>query len=228
MKLSICVPTWNRFEFTIKCFEEIINDERIYEFVISDDCSSDGSYEKLLDYYKENKKVKIFRNENRGKVHINKMMSIKNSTGDFCVLFDSDNIIKKDYIDRLFEMEWQKDVIFQPSFAKPIFDYRNLIGKYDSIKIKQNINLPMFECMLNTQNFFVNRDEYLNTWEDSVDINGADSIFFNYLWIKSGKYIEVVENLEYEHTVHRGSFYESVAEDSVPKALNIVEKLKNL
>jgi glycosyltransferase involved in cell wall biosynthesis len=228
MKLSICVPTWNRFEFTVRCFEEIINDERIFEFVISDDCSTDGSYEKLLDYYKDNKKVKIFRNENRGKVHINKMMSIKNSTGDFCVLFDSDNIIKKCYIDRLFEMQWQKDVILQPSFAKPNFDYRNLIGKYDSNKIKESINLPLFECMLNTQNFFVNRTEYLNVWEDSVDINGADSIFFNYLWIKSGKHIEVVENLEYEHTVHRGSFYESVAEDSIPKALNIVEKLKNL
>jgi hypothetical protein len=64
-------------------------------------------------------------------------------------------------------------------------------------------------------------------WRDEQDINGADSIFFNALWINAGNKIQVVDGLEYDHLVHRGSFYESVAEESLPKSNLIKEKLKN-
>jgi len=227
-KISLCVPTWNRFDFTIKCFEQVINDERIQEIIISDDNSNDGSCERLEEYYADIPNVFVYQNKERLKVHGNKMMAVKHALSDWCILFDSDNIITKDYLDKIYEQEWISDRILQPSFAKPHFDYRGLIGKYDAENTKQNIQRPLFECMLNTQNFFVNRDSYLKVWEDQADINGADSIYFNYLWLKSGRSIKVVEGLEYEHVVHRGSFYESVAEDSVPKALNIVDKIKLL
>jgi glycosyltransferase involved in cell wall biosynthesis len=227
-KISLCVPTWNRFEFTIKCFEQVLHDERIKEIVISDDNSTDGSYEGLCEYYLSNDKVFVFQNFDRLKVHGNKMRSIDNALSDWCILFDSDNIITPAYLDKLYEHTWDKDTIYQPSFAKPHFDYRGLVGIYDAENTKDNIQRPLFECMLNTQNFFVHRESYIKVWKDQSDINGADSIFFNYLWLKSGRKINVVEGLEYEHVVHRGSFYESVAEDSVPKALDIVEKIKQL
>ena len=82
--------------------------------------------------------------------------------------------------------------------------------------------------MLNTQNFFVNRSEYLDTWEDEENINGADSIYFNYLWLQKGNSIEVVDGLEYDHLVHDGSFYVSVAQESEPKSLNLIQKIKQL
>lgn len=227
-KISLCVPTWNRFDFTIRCFEQVLHDERIQEVIISDDNSTDGSYERLDEYYSDNPKVFVYQNFDRLKVHGNKMRSIDNALCDWCILFDSDNIITPAYLDKLYEHNWDKDTIYQPSFAKPHFDYRGLVGIYDAENTKHNVNRPLFECMLNTQNFFVNRDSYLKVWQDQSDINGADSIFFNYLWLKSGRKIEVVQGLEYEHVVHRGSFYESVAEDSVPKALDIVEKIKQL
>lgn len=227
-QISICVPTWNRYDFTIKCFEQVLNDERIQEFIIYDDNSTDGSYERISDFYKETEKVYMYRSKERKKVHGNKMRAVKCSNSDFCILFDSDNILTKDYLDKIYEQDWDDKTIYQPSFAMPNFDYRGLVGTYDKTNTKLNIDRPLFECMLNTQNFFVNRDEYLKTWEDSTDINGADSIFFNYLWLKRGNKIKVVEGLQYEHVVHRGSFYESVAEDSVPKALLIVEKIKQL
>ena len=227
-KISLCIPTWNRFDFTIKCFEQVLNDERIQEIIISDDNSTDGSYERLEEYFKDTPKVILYQNKDRLKVHGNKMRSIQHSLAEWCILFDSDNIITTSYIDKLYSMEWDINTIYQPSFAMPHFDYRGLVGTYDKENTKDNINRPLFECMLNTQNFFVNRKPYLEVWENQPDINGADSIFFNYLWLRSGKKIQVVESLEYEHVVHRGSFYESVAQDSIPKALEIVEKIKQL
>lgn len=227
-KISLCVPTWNRFDFTIRCFEQVLKDDRIQEIIISDDNSNDGSFESLEHYYADVPNVFVYQNKDRLKVHGNKMRAINHALGDWCILFDSDNIITKDYLDKIYEQEWSSDTILQPSFAKPHFDYRGLVGVYDADNTKNNIQRPLFECMLNTQNFFVNRESYLKVWEDQADINGADSIYFNYLWLQSGRKIKVVEGLEYEHVVHRGSFYESVAEDSVPKALNIVDKIKLL
>jgi glycosyltransferase involved in cell wall biosynthesis len=226
-KVSICVPTWNRFDFTTKCFEQVLNDERVGEVVITDDCSDDGSFEALKEFYSKSDKVNIYRNENRLKVHGNKHESIWQSTHDWCILFDSDNLITKEYLDVIFSYDWENNVAYQPSFAMPHFDYRNLVGTYDKGNIKEHLHLPLFECMLNTQNFFINRNNYLSTWEYKDQINGADSIYFNYLWLNKGNKIKVVENLHYEHLVHRGSFYESVAEDSLPKSLEIVEQIKN-
>ena len=227
-KISLCVPTWNRFEFTIKCFEQVLHDERIKEIVISDDNSTDGSYEALCEYYLSNDKVFVFQNYDRLKVHGNKMRSIVNASSDWCILFDSDNIITPAYLDKIYEQNWHNDTILQPSFAKPHFDYRSLVGLYNAENTKHHIHRPLFDCMLNTQNFFVNRHFYLKVWEEQLDINGADSIFFNYLWLKNGGKINLVEGLEYEHIVHKGSFYDSVAGDSAPKALQIVEKIKQL
>lgn len=226
-KVSICVPTWNRFDFTINCFKKVLDDERVGEVVITDDCSDDGSFERLKDYYSNNDKVNIYRNDSRKKVHGNKHEAIKQATHDWCILFDSDNTISKEYLDIIFALDWDEKTAYQPSFAKPIFDYRSLVGIYDKENTKHNVNLPFFECMLNTQNFFINRNNYLSTWENKEEINGADSIFFNYLWLKAGNKIYVVKDLEYEHLVHRGSFYESVAEDSLPKSLEIIEKIKS-
>jgi hypothetical protein len=158
-------------------------------------------------------------------------MSVYNSfiekKTEWCILFDSDNVLTKDYIDKLYTLDWDKNTSYQPSFARPNFDYRHLVGVYDNNNISEKIDLPLFDCMLNTQNFFINKSEYVRVWRDEQDINGADSIFFNALWISAGNKIQVVDGLEYDHLVHRGSFYESVAEESLPKSNLIKEKLKN-
>lgn len=224
-KISICVPTWNRLDLTKKCFEGILLDNRVSEIVITDDNSTDGSFEELCNYYKNFKKVKLFKNKERLKVHGNKMTSVSKATNEWCVLFDSDNIITKDYLDVLYSFDWDNNTFYQPSFARPNFDYRHICGTYDKGNINNHIHKPLFECMLNTQNFFINRKEYLKVWKNKQNINGADSIFFNYLWLNEGNKISVVNKLEYDHLVHRGSFYESVAEESLPKSLNIIKQM---
>jgi glycosyltransferase involved in cell wall biosynthesis len=228
MKISICIPTWNRFHHTINCFWQILSDQRVHEVIISDDNSTDDSYLRLLDFYKDEPKVKLFSNNERLKVHGNKYCAIAHASSEWCILFDSDNTIDKSYLDRIYELDWKPNTIYQPSFARPHFDYRSLCNIYNKNNIKEHIDKKMFDCMLNTQNFFVNRAKYLDTWDDEENINGADSIFFNYLWLAKGNNIEVVSGLEYDHLVHDGSFYLSVAQESEPKSVNLIQKIKQL
>ena len=206
--ISFSLTTYNRFDFTIECINSIINDERIGEIICSDDCSTDGSFELLKIYYKNNSKVKIFQNDKNVDCYICKYLTISRCSFDYCIIADSDNSYSKAYIDAIYNEEWDEKVIFAPSFAKPTFDYRAFSGLTIT---KENINeyfdKPMFSTMLNTMNFFINRKQYLDIWDGEVNPVTADSIYFNYCWLAAGNKIKVVEGMEYEHLVHSGSHY---------------------
>jgi hypothetical protein len=81
-------------------------------------------------------------------------------------LVENDGIISnqiiKDYLDKLYTLDWDKNTSYQPSFARPNFDYRHLVGVNDNNNISEKIDLPLFDCMLNTQNFFINKSEYVD------------------------------------------------------------------
>jgi glycosyltransferase involved in cell wall biosynthesis len=165
-------------------------------------------YELLQKYFVTLPKVKHFRNDYNQDCYRNKKTAIELATNKWCCLWDSDNVFNIDYLDRIFEREWDNNTIYTPGFAAPHFDFR----RYEGLIItKENvsayIDLPMFETMLNANNFFVNREEYLKAWDGSVDPVTSDSIFMCYNWLKSGRKIMVVPGLTYQHTVHPGSHY---------------------
>lgn len=229
-QISFCLTNWNRTNLLIKSFEQIINDDRIKEFVISDDHSSIGSYQEIVDYFKFNPKVKFFRNEKQLGVYENKFMSISHATCEWCIVADSDNVYGSDFIDKIFALEpWNEYMSYQPSFLKPIFNYSRFSGLVLSRQnVSQFIGKPMFDCLLNSMNFFVNREQYLKTWMPKENILGADSIYFNYLWFKSEKAMFVVPGLEYFHLVHDGSNYKAHEHASAPQAKEIESLLKRM
>lgn len=228
--LTFCVTTYNRFQQTINCIENVLNDVRINEVVCVDDCSTDGSYERLVDYFKGDDKVVFFKNDTNLDCYQNKAMAVCYATNKYCLIADSDNTFTKDYIDKLYQYEWDADTIFTPSFAAPHFDFR----KYEGLTItKENVSeyikKPMFEVMLNACNYFVHRDSYLEVWDDSVNPVTSDSIFQVYNWLNSGRKIFVVPGLSYQHSVHEGSHYRNnVAYTPAGFHQNILEKLADM
>lgn len=210
-KISLAIPTWNRFEMTIESFMEVYADERIGEIVIIDDASDLDIFHKLREVCERLPKVKLLRNATNQDCYRNKMTAISFAKYPFCILLDSDNVIDKSYIDKLFEFDyWETTCIYTPSFARPNFNfvpYANLLITKENVA--EYIDKPMFEVCLNACNYFVNRDEYLRVWDDETDPVTSDSIFMCYNWLKAGNKIKVVEGLEYEHRVHSGSHYQN-------------------
>lgn len=229
-KISVCIPTYNRLELTLKSFEKIKADERVDEIVIVDDCSTDGSFEYLKLALKYESKVKLFKNETNLDCYKNKFTAISKASNDYCILLDSDNEIDTDYLDRIYEQQWDTKIIFQPSFAQPLFDFREYEGlTITKENVAQYISRPMFDTMLNAMNFFVNRNEYLKAWDGTIDPVTADSIHFNYCWLINGGKINVVPNLSYQHLVHSGSHYQNnVARTPSGFYESVIERLKQL
>lgn len=231
-KISICITTHNRVMMTIKSFLNVLDDERVSEVVIVDDCSDMQQYMGLKAKIEELKsdKIKLFRNEKNLGCYRNKRESVLRASNENVIIADSDNVFSKDYIDKLYQFGyWGPDVVYAPDFAKPNFDYR----AYDGVLIsKQNVHTligkPSVDALLNTMNYFVNREAYLKAWKGDIEPHAIDSIYHNYNWLASGGLILVVKGLEYVHNVHDGSLYKQVGGKTHALAREINSKLKML
>lgn len=208
--ISFCVTSFNRFEFTVQSFEQILHDDRVSEIIISDDASTDNSFLHFIAHFMHEQKVKIFRNETNQDCFRNKKTAIELASNHFCILGDSDNVFGVDYLDVIFDYLWDKNVILTPSWAAPHFDFRDYEGLLITKEnVAKYIDKPMFEVCLNAANYFVNRQSFLDSWDGSINPVTSDSIWVAYNWLKDGKGIFVTPNLTYTHRVHNGSHYQN-------------------
>lgn len=206
--ITLAITSWERYEETLNSFVNVANDDRVSEIVIVDDASSMEVYKNLERAVSFCPKVKLFRNEINHGCYLNKRMAVSLSSNKFLVLWDSDNTMTKEYLDKIFEQEWDEDTILAPDFAMPNFSYQAFGGVIlDRRNISQYIDKPMLSTALNTCNMFVNRGRYLETFDASLDPVTCDSIFFNYCWLKDGGAIHIVKGLQYPHLVHSNSHY---------------------
>lgn len=219
MKLSLCITTYNRFDLLKESYAQVIDDPRISEIIIVDDCSTEPRIKEKVNSLAGGK-VKVFHQaQNRG-MSRNKADAISYASNEWCIIFDSDNIIGPDYLDAFFEYThfdlpsfgpgpWDSKNIFCPDFAKPEFNY----GKYstpnfqsfDSKRAAFHIGDDMFNCLLNTCNYIVNRDYYLKTYQHNPAHIASDTIWHAYNHLKSGGLFYIVPGMQYYHRVHKGS-----------------------
>lgn len=227
MKLSLCITTYNRFELLKESYAQVIDDPRISEIIIVDDCSTESGIKEKVNSLAGGK-VKVFHQvQNRG-MSMNKRDAIGYASNPWAIIFDSDNIIGPDYLDAFFELAIEGDAInifekiagiekfiFCPDFAKPEFNYREYrignggigvrSGIYSRRECAHEIKNDSFNCLLNTCNYIVHRDNYLATYQFNPDHIASDTIWHNYNHLKSGGYFVVVPEMQYYHRVHKGS-----------------------
>lgn len=227
--LSIVIPTWERVEMTIASFFNVVNDERIEKIVIVDDASSDETYLRLKTYCDRLPKVLLYRNETNKDCYRNKATSVSYSPTPFCIILDSDNIIDTDYIDKIFEQEWDEKTALMPSFAYPHFSYEAYNGVVlDKENAANYIDLPLAETCLNCMNYFVNKHFYMKVWDGSIDPVTSDSLYQNYNWLLNGGKIHIVEGLRYIHTIHENSHYlKNNHRTPTDFRENIMQKIRN-
>lgn len=230
--ISLCITTYNRFEMLMESFAQVLNDDRISEIVIVDDCSDTAIYDKILSATFDMPKVRLIRNgENLG-MSLNKKKVIEAAKNEWVCIFDSDNVISPDYLDALYknvQPDFDETTIYCPSFAKPQFDYRAFSGwGIDKDNSCTFLNKPLAGPVLNTCNYVVNREQYLKVYEHNPAMKGTDTIWFNYLWLKAGNSFYVVPGMEYMHRVHDGSGFLQDCSYNMKKAKEIKELIKQL
>ena len=245
--ISLCITNYNRYEMLLESFAQVLNDDRISEIVIVDDCSTDEIYGKVLAAVFDMPKVKLYRNQQNLGMSLNKKRAVELAKSEWCIILDSDNAIGLDYLDALFktghfyaaplrnrgittpEHYFYDNWIYCPSFAKPQFDYRKFEGWHTRLPYAKNLlKDPAGECLFNTCNYVVNRAEYLKVYQHNPEMKGTDTIWFNYLWLKAGNSFYVVPGMEYFHRVHDGSGFLADCSYNMAKAKEVKELIKSL
>lgn len=98
-KVSIIVPIYNAEKFIKKCIESILNQSyKNLELILVNDGSKDNS-SKIINQYKNNKRVNIFTQKNHGAAYT-RNFGLKQATGKYVTFIDSDDFIDKDYIEK--------------------------------------------------------------------------------------------------------------------------------
>lgn len=232
MKISLAITTYNRFDLTIKSCAQVITDPRVNDLVILDDASTDGSFERLVEHFKPWPHVRVLRQAvNRG-MSFNKYSAISYARNPWAIILDSDNIISPAYIDAALGNHFnsnETDTIYSPSFAAPSFDFRKFEGKIiNSVTVKRFMHDPMFRCFLNCCNYMVHAPTYCDVYKHDPTVQQADTIAFNYRWLKSGKQFVILPGCTYQHLVHPESGFMKNADYNMAKAKEIENKIMAL
>lgn len=210
IKISLAVPCYNSSKFIRNNLEKVINDDRISEVMVSDDCSND--FDQLKSALNGLPKITIHKNDVNIGAMANKYQAVSMCSNSWSILLDSDNVLNIKYIDALYAKYWGNgDIIYCPSFARPIFDFRVWNNKTCDLGfVRQEILNDRFMVLLNTGNYLVPTREYCNLIRNNKDTRIIpDVMLFNYYWLQAGNKLHVVKDMEYDHTARPDSFWMS-------------------
>lgn len=90
--VSIITPTYNSIHFIEETINSIISQNyEDWELIITDDCSTDGTWDLLKEYAVKDSRIKIYQLESNSGAGIARNNSIKKASGRFIAFCDSDD-----------------------------------------------------------------------------------------------------------------------------------------
>ena len=91
--VSIIMPSYNSAE-TIKMSIESVQQQTYsnWELLITDDCSSDDTYDIISACSRQDRRIKIFKNEKNSGAAVSRNNSLKNAMGSYIAFLDSDDL----------------------------------------------------------------------------------------------------------------------------------------
>jgi Glycosyl transferase family 2 len=234
MNLSLSFTTYNSAEYILKqfCIDHFaISRLLVNEIVIRDDSSRD--FEILRNF--RSKHVKIFQNEKNLSSLLNRPVLVNDCRNRWVLLMDADNFLdEKSYTSlwTLVNSGLDENTIYCPDFARPNLSYKTLSNTViDRQFAKNNIDRLDLRVLLNTGNYLVPRKAFLEV-SGAIDPSFAhftcDTIYFNYLWLRSGRKIHCVNGFEYNHTSRDDSFWVTRSGASSEKMDYVHSLYKNL
>ena len=109
-KVSIIIPVYNNEKYVEKCIRSVMNQTfRDLEILVIDDGSTDKSGEILDHLAAEDKRIRLFHQENSG-VAAARNKGLDSATGEYFTFVDGDDYIASDYIEKLHTCAVEKGV----------------------------------------------------------------------------------------------------------------------
>lgn len=110
VKVSAIVPVYNGEEFIESCIKDILNQTlKNIELILINDGSKDNTLEICQKYVEYDSRITLINQENKG-VSRARNNGINKAKGKYICFIDSDDRIKEDYLENLYNIAETKDV----------------------------------------------------------------------------------------------------------------------
>jgi teichuronic acid biosynthesis glycosyltransferase TuaG len=128
--VSIITPTYNSLQFIKETIQAILTQTYTnWELLITDDCSTDDTWQLLQEYAKKDKRIKVFQLKNNSGPGVARNFSIKQATGRFIAFCDSDDQWKPDKLEKQLNFMNENDLALSCSSYNVIDEEGKPIGQ---------------------------------------------------------------------------------------------------
>lgn len=106
--VSIITPSYNCKQVFKATFESVLSQTyQDLEWVIVDDCSTDGSFEYIKELAKDDKRIVVLQTPKNGGSAVARNIGLKHATGRYITFLDSDDLLDPNYLEC--QLEFIKD-----------------------------------------------------------------------------------------------------------------------
>ena len=103
--VSVLLPAYNVEKYIARCIESLLQQTyRNIEIIIVDDCSPDNAGKIAEEYAQKDRRIKVFHHEENKGLSAARNTGLDNCVGDYITFVDSDDWVKKDYIEYLYKI----------------------------------------------------------------------------------------------------------------------------
>lgn len=171
INVSIIVPVYNVEKYLERCVKSLIEQEEDIEIILINDGSKDRSYEIMQELAKEDARISIYTQENKG-VAYTRNRGISLAKGKYIYFVDSDDFIDKRTISTMLEYAQKYDTDYvKIAYIKDISEAKGktvsgVIYKEPTFVKRDNFKDKVFKIFLNTYDLnqiwsFIIKKEFL-------------------------------------------------------------------
>ena len=156
-KFTIITPQYNSFHLMDEYFKSLENQTfKDFEVIIVDDCSTDDSYYKLVEYAEKSKlNIRIFRTENNSGPGNARNVGLDNVKGDWITFIDNDDWVVDNFLEEI-------DLIISSQKVNSIiYDYYGYLNGH--LSINHSMYVPIegvktaAECVISVRNHTIGK-----------------------------------------------------------------------
>lgn len=145
--VSIITPNFNAVNFINETINSVLSQTyKNWELLIQDDCSTDGSYEKALEWAEKDSRIKVERNPKNSGAAISRNNAIARSKGDYIAFLDSDDLWLPEKLEKQLSFMQENNCDFSYTRYELINANGKKLGKRVRIPNRLTYGKYLFHC----------------------------------------------------------------------------------
>ena len=200
--VSIIMPTYNCAKFIGKTIESVIAQTyENWELIIVDDCSKDNT-EEVVSKYKDNR-IKYHRLENNSGAAVARTEAMKKARGSYMSFLDSDDLWKKDKLEKQLEFMNKNNYNFTCTEYEQIDEEGNKLNKVIKVKKRADYNRILLDCPVGNSTVMYNVEKLGKFEVPNIRKRNDDALWLQIL--KEEKYIYGMPDILMEYRIRSNS-----------------------